>query len=395
MSTDNPNQNPPTSSVFNSIHKELKDENKQIISEDINDLRVSTRLKNTYESSNSGKENIKGDNLEEFVELKNIAQNQRDAYNEEKELERVNKQEDGKTNTDFVGNTNESNEDRTSGEAQSVKEEQTIETATEVPVKKVKPDIESFEEWKDIKLKEEAKLKAEKKQNESEIKKTINQAIVSNLSDKSEIDANLKSSDVFGDDVVEIDPFKTVEGRKKNYASPDCGAKLISHNPESNHPSNILIESKDDYMLNSCSNRVWFTVELCEPIRIVKFELANLELFSNVPKQFRVYASERFHQSTNSKEWPNKYLIGVYEAKNVRTIQQFLVEDTINQTSQDSNRSEKAINPPAIVYNKYVRFEMISHYGNQHYCPLSLVRHYSSCNTFFAFILIRLHYQFS
>lgn len=249
----------------------------------------------------------------------------------------------------------------------------TTPTTTEAPVKKVKPDIESFEEWKDIKLKEEAKIKGEKKKIEIDTKKAVNQATVSNSSDKSETDAKPTSHDTSSENSEESENVEPAEGRKKNYASPDCGAKLISHNPESNHPSHILLESKDDYMLNSCSNRVWFTVELCEPIKLAKFELANLELFSNVPKQFRVYASERFVQSTNSKDWPNKYLIGTYEASNLRTIQQFLIGDTVNQTSQDSNRSEKAINPAALVYAKYVRFEMISHYGNQHYCPLSLV----------------------
>ena len=166
---------------------------------------------------------------------------------------------------------------------------------------------------------------------------------------------------------------RTQQRRKKNYASPDCGAKLVGHNPESSNPYHILSENKDDYMLNSCSNRVWFSVELCEPIKINKFELANLELFSNVPKNFRVYASERYIQT--SKDWPSKYLIGLFEANNVRTIQSFSVRDTVSEANdtKNSNSTEKALSPAATVYAKYVRFEMISHYGTQHYCPLSLV----------------------
>ncbi len=36
-----------------------------------------------------------------------------------------------------------------------------------------------------------------------------------------------------------------------------------------------------------------FVIELCESIRILNIEIANFELFSSVPKTFRVSASER------------------------------------------------------------------------------------------------------
>jgi len=149
--------------------------------------------------------------------------------------------------------------------------------------KKNKLDIESFEEWKYIKLKEEAKIKAEIYSSKTEKKSSV----ALNPSDKTEFISNTNHSVIDkknGDE--EDDDSHIIIHHRKNYASPDCGAKLVGNNPEANHASHILLESKDDYMLNSCSNKIWFSIELCEPIKINTFELANLELFSNVPRYF-------------------------------------------------------------------------------------------------------------
>ena len=43
-------------------------------------------------------------------------------------------------------------------------------------------------------------------------------------------------------------------GKKKiNYSSVTCGAKIIQANPESQNPSSILKENKDEYMNNPCT----------------------------------------------------------------------------------------------------------------------------------------------
>jgi len=49
-------------------------------------------------------------------------------------------------------------------------------------------------------------------------------------------------------------------GTKKrvNYASVTCGAKVVAANPEAQTPSFILIENKDQYMINVCkAKKVW------------------------------------------------------------------------------------------------------------------------------------------
>ena len=74
---------------------------------------------------------------------------------------------------------------------------------------------------------------------------------------------------------------------KKNFASPDCGAKIVGSNPESQGANNVISSTIDEYFLNKCSHQAWFVVELCESIKAIKFEIANFELFSSLPKEVR------------------------------------------------------------------------------------------------------------
>ena len=42
-----------------------------------------------------------------------------------------------------------------------------------------------------------------------------------------------------------------------NYASIDCGAKVVAQNPEAQNPDAVLKENKDLYLLNPCSVDIW------------------------------------------------------------------------------------------------------------------------------------------
>lgn len=139
--------------------------------------------------------------------------------------------------------------------------------------------------------------------------------------------------------------------RSKNYASPDCGAKIIAANPESGSSSFILTPSRDEYMLNTCNSRIWFIVELCEAIQAKKVDLANFELFSSTPKNFSVSVSDRFP----SREWAG---VGQFIAKDERDIQTF--------------------NLYPHLFGKFIKVELHSHYGSEHYCPISLFRVYGT-----------------
>lgn len=180
-------------------------------------------------------------------------------------------------------------------------------------------DIPSFSEWTQKQL-EEAERKKEKgnvSSNQQNVVKNIN---------------NLKL-------------------RSKNYASPDCGAKIIAANPEAVSAGSVLSPSRDEYKLNTCTSRIWFIVELCEAIQAKKIDLANFELFSSSPKDFIVSVSDRFP----SRDWQS---VGSFTAKDERDIQSFNLHPHL--------------------FGKYIKFEMLSHYGSEHYCPISLFRVYGT-----------------
>ncbi|KAI1289840.1 SUN domain-containing ossification factor [Halotydeus destructor] len=134
----------------------------------------------------------------------------------------------------------------------------------------------------------------------------------------------------------------------RNYASYECGAKVIASNPEAEGASRILSEAKDEYLLNPCKAKIWFVVELCEPIQPSSIELANFELFSSTPKELIISGSERFP----TREWT---ALGTFTASDERIMQHF-------NTRQQSE------------FLKFIKIEMSSHYGSEHYCPISVLR---------------------
>ena len=138
---------------------------------------------------------------------------------------------------------------------------------------------------------------------------------------------------------------------KKNFASTDCGAKVVGANIESQGAPKIILTPKDEYMLNQCKDKGWFVVELCESIKAHKIEIANFELFSSVFKNFRVSLGSMY--PGKSKDWST---FGEFEAQDLRESQTF--ENVMG------------------VFGKYVKVEIASHYGTEHYCPISLFKIY-------------------
>ncbi|XP_015183199.1 PREDICTED: SUN domain-containing ossification factor isoform X2 [Polistes dominula] len=181
-------------------------------------------------------------------------------------------------------------------------------------------DIPSFSEW------------AQKRLEEAEKKKTHPNASVQNPGGPGRSMGGMKV-------------------RSKNYASPDCGAKIVAVNPEAQHAKSVLAATRDEYMLNTCTSRVWFVVELCEAIQAKKIELANFELFSSSPKEFSVYVSDRFP----TRDWSP---VGHFTAKDERDIQSF------------------ALHPQ--LFGQFIKVELQSHYGSEHFCPISLFRAYGT-----------------
>ncbi|OAP61192.1 hypothetical protein AYL99_03393 [Fonsecaea erecta] len=136
-----------------------------------------------------------------------------------------------------------------------------------------------------------------------------------------------------------------------NYASFDCAANVLKTNPEAKSASAVLGNNKDSYMLNECSAQNKFLIlELCDDISIDTIVLANFEFFSSTFHTFRVSVSDRYPVKVD--KWKT---LGTFEARNTREVQAFLVE-----------------NP--VIWARYLRIEFLTHYGNEFYCPVSLVR---------------------
>ena len=126
----------------------------------------------------------------------------------------------------------------------------------------------------------------------------------------------------------------------------DCGSKIVAANPESQGAPNVLSGYRDEYMLNKCTDKSWFVVELCESIKALKIEIANFELYSSVPHVFKVSLGNAF--PAREKDWTT---FGTFRAEDERSMQSF---------SSDGD-----------VFGKFVKVEVLSHHGSEHYCPIS------------------------
>lgn len=146
------------------------------------------------------------------------------------------------------------------------------------------------------------------------------------------------------------DAGKTCKERS-NYASFDCAATVLKTNPECKGSTSVLVENKDSYLLNECSAKNKFLiVELCNDILVDTVVLANFEFFSSMFRTFKVSVSDRYPAKLD--KWRE---LGTFEARNSRQVQAFLVE-----------------NP--LIWARYLRIEFLTHFGNEFYCPVSLLR---------------------
>lgn len=139
-----------------------------------------------------------------------------------------------------------------------------------------------------------------------------------------------------------------------NHASSDCAAVILQSTPNSSGASAILSEKKDRYMLTPCNtSKRWVITELCNEIRIDTIVLANYEFFSGAFKKFRVSVSRSWPVSEEG--W---LPVGEFRARNVRGVQTFQLPR------------------PTPDFYRYLRIDFLDHYGNEYYCPLSLLRVY-------------------
>ncbi|KAG0324193.1 hypothetical protein BGZ99_002073 [Dissophora globulifera] len=138
-----------------------------------------------------------------------------------------------------------------------------------------------------------------------------------------------------------------------NHASATCAASVAKASKDATSIMAILNEGKDNYMLNRCSNKEkFFVVELCEEILVDTFVLGNYEFFSSTFKNF-VVSVNRYPPRDDG--WS---ILGHFQARNTRDAQVF--------------------RPAVPRLATYIRFDFLNHYGNEYYCPVTLLRVYGA-----------------
>lgn len=140
------------------------------------------------------------------------------------------------------------------------------------------------------------------------------------------------------------------DGTEYNYASAMKGAKLVAHNKEAKGASNILGKDHNKYLRNPCSVAGKFVViELGEETLVDTVKIANFEHYSSNFKEFELSGS----LSYPTEVWSP---LGKFVATNVKQLQSFKL--------------------PEPKWVRYLKLNLLSHYGSEFYCTLSAVEVY-------------------
>ncbi|KAI4388864.1 hypothetical protein MLD38_001155 [Melastoma candidum] len=139
-------------------------------------------------------------------------------------------------------------------------------------------------------------------------------------------------------------------GDEHNYASAAKGAKVLASNKEAKGASNILIRDKDKYLRNPCSAEKKFViVELSDETFVDTIAIANLEHYSSNPKEFELLGSLVYPADL----WVT---LGSFTASNAKQVQRLSL--------------------PEPKWVRYLKVELLSHYGTEFYCTLSICEVY-------------------
>lgn len=203
----------------------------------------------------------------------------------------------------------------------------------------------SFEEWKRQKQEEAAAESV----SASSASAASNADVLSSHTPARANTSTVVSSSSGLAEIVQDEDQGRVYKKKFNYASSDCAATIMKANSEAKGALAILHENKDSYLLNQCSSsNKYVIIELCQDILVSEVVMGNFEFFSSMFKDIRISVSDQFPAT----KWE---VLGEFEAENVRDLQVFAVK-----------------NP--LIWARYLKLEIVSHYGNEFYCPISVVR---------------------
>lgn len=143
---------------------------------------------------------------------------------------------------------------------------------------------------------------------------------------------------------------KEPSGKLYNYASASKGAKVLDFNKEAKGASNILDKDKDKYLRNPCSADGKFVIiELSEETLVDTIVIANFEHYSSNPKEFELLSSLTYP----TENWET---LGRFTVANAKHAQNFTF--------------------PEPKWARYLKLNLISHYGSEFYCTLSVLEVY-------------------
>lgn len=138
---------------------------------------------------------------------------------------------------------------------------------------------------------------------------------------------------------------------KKNFASVECGAKVVRSSDNVKHPHHLITRNADEYLLYSCQESSYFVIELCETIKMIRFELDNYELYSGTVGRFSVRMADKF--SNNLEDWVS---VGSFEA------------------GPDKMEVQHFTDIPIKSFGKFIRVDLETFHGSEHYCTLTSFR---------------------
>ncbi|KAG8659035.1 hypothetical protein MANES_02G008500v8 [Manihot esculenta] len=140
------------------------------------------------------------------------------------------------------------------------------------------------------------------------------------------------------------------DGKEYNFASAMKGAKVVAHNKEAKGADNILGKDQDKYLRNPCSvGGTFVVIELSEETLVDVVKIGNSEHYSSNFKDFNLSGSLNYPTET----WTQ---LGNFVAANVKQSQSFKL--------------------PEPKWVRYLKLDVISHYGSEFYCTLSVVEVY-------------------
>ncbi|EOY25065.1 Galactose-binding protein isoform 2 [Theobroma cacao] len=152
------------------------------------------------------------------------------------------------------------------------------------------------------------------------------------------------------DKLINITHRLETDGSEYNYASAMKGAKVVAHNKEAKGANNILGKDHDKYLRNPCSAEGKFVViELAEETLVDAVKIANFEHYSSNFKEFELSGSLNYPTEIWSP-------LGKFVAANVKQIQTFKLSEP--------------------KWLRYLKLNLLSHYGSEFYCTLSAVEVY-------------------